>query len=475
MDGSERGRFKSAEAARLRRLGRSADGRERWTVEPESEARQRGGASETPAEGDDGLSLGPKPPGRMIERGLAVPRDDDVVGETGSNGDERAGPCAAGADRDARRRDDWGGDADRSRPGGAGWSDTPSRGATSSRPALRGLWRRGHAGGRAFVRGGDAAVRAAAAPIEPASGASTRDHVATSAHVSPSADDVASRVAASDPRRGPLSDRVVDTSPAGRVAPPPVDMGDGAPSLPRALMGALRSTRRASWEAVRRARFDEIRRFAVLVVGEQVGAQLLRHQRARGAGLESVWRDVTDAVRAEHLEHLQFGGAVSSLREFAEAQGHQVRVVDGSVRVGAWSNPDAKWDRWEIGGAYRGRMRVIWRDEPVDQARFGDLDLAAMRADARIAAEARYEEARARPAIAEALGVDLERSRAQFAFERMRRHPLLTPALLKDGEWFEMDGDLASGRLDRPWMLTFEALIDDLRPNTLVTMVECRL
>jgi hypothetical protein len=254
------------------------------------------------------------------------------------------------------------------------------------------------------------------------------------------------------------------------------------PPLPKALLGALQSTRRSARSAAGEARRNRLRQFPLLVIGDQIGSQLERFQLVRERPNsdeppcpDSTWRDATEEARSEHLEHRQFGGETTSFRDFAKAAGYEFRTVGGATRVGYWNNPNAKWERWEIGGQYASRLRVVWRDDALNQARFGDLDFAAMRADSRKRAEGAYNRARRNPAEARSLGVDLSISRAEYVLLRLRRHPLLSAAIVKNGEWFETNSDLSRLVYDDIWARTFDELVADIPTTSLITIVDCQI
>ena len=254
------------------------------------------------------------------------------------------------------------------------------------------------------------------------------------------------------------------------------------PPLPKALLAALQATKRSARNAAGEARRGRVRQFPLLVVGDKISAQLERFQLIRERpnadgppSADCVWKDATNEARAEHVEHRQFGGAIRDFNDFAKAMGYKFRRVRGAVQVGYWNNPNAKWERWEIGGRYAGRLRVVWSDQPLDQARFGDLDFAGMRSGMRRRAEGVYNRARRNPNEARALGVDLSLTRAEYVLLRLNRHPLLSAAICKEGAWF--DAKIEPSRLvyDDVWSRTFEALIADISTTTLVTMVDCQL
>lgn len=301
----------------------------------------------------------------------------------------------------------------------------------------------------------------------------------------------------------PDSDRdeasFIDLSPLKEAAP-------GGADVDQAQSGA--EARSRPWPAVPQARRGDAvgrgpvaggaaaaqgarpHRFSLLVVGEHVSAQLspFRLERIlrapkitsagrRGGAAAPVWRDLTEEVKAAHLEHRRFGGEETSLRAFAAEQGHAVMEEPrGAVRIGFWAAPQARWERWTIGGAYGDRLRVFWRPGALNQARFGDLDLGAMRAAMRRRVADDYARARANPRLVRELGVDLTVSVAANVVRRLRRSPLLCGALLRDGRWSEMQSgaDPTRAVFDDVWARVFAELIADLDPDDLLTIVECQ-
>jgi hypothetical protein len=123
---------------------------------------------------------------------------------------------------------------------------------------------------------------------------------------------------------------------------------------------------------------------------------------------------------------------------------------------GYWSNPEAKWDWFLLGGRWQGRLRLLpWRSgtsgecswtndgEPedpnaFDQALFCDIDWPATRKE-------------------------------------------FTPfAVLKDGEWHEQGamgwfGAISGPKADATWEAEVDALLKDLPPATLVSVYDCHV
>lgn len=67
-----------------------------------------------------------------------------------------------------------------------------------------------------------------------------------------------------------------------------------------------------------------------------------------------------------------------SIEKFAEDWGGWEKKADG--RFYDHTNPNKKWDWWQIGGRYSERLQIKGRQGRYNQARVGDLDIKAMTA-----------------------------------------------------------------------------------------------
>lgn len=85
-------------------------------------------------------------------------------------------------------------------------------------------------------------------------------------------------------------------------------------------------------------------------------------------------------IQREDVEEVElpFSYSYLTVEEFAkEWDGYEMH----EGRFGRWTNPNKKWDWWQIGGRYSGRLFTVGRSSPCDQARKGDLDLTSMAAN----------------------------------------------------------------------------------------------
>ncbi len=125
-------------------------------------------------------------------------------------------------------------------------------------------------------------------------------------------------------------------------------------------------------------------------------------------------------------------------------------------RWGRWTNPNAKWDWWVLGGRWPGSLKLksggsgrLGRragadhrdlpDEGADLAKIGHLDLDAMFAD-----------------------------------------DFYTFAVLKDGQWHERGkmgwwANVSDEMDEGEWSQQFQGLLRDLHPDTVVAVVDCHI
>ena len=80
-----------------------------------------------------------------------------------------------------------------------------------------------------------------------------------------------------------------------------------------------------------------------------------------------------EAIKAACEDYAGNGGKTDEecINFFAEMPGY---VTDKAGNVHAKYNPNARWNWYEIGGRFEGRLRV--KDERLDSARLGDIDFS---------------------------------------------------------------------------------------------------
>lgn len=224
--------------------------------------------------------------------------------------------------------------------------------------------------------------------------------------------------------------------------------------------------------------------FCVVVIGEDVSAALAPYQENN------------------------MGDCPEHLLKFTEDEDSEVDEKTG--KPGYWENPNAKWDWWVIGGRYGGRLKVkdgahgrlekapgydteraeFLRSLPagfVDQARYGDVDWDGMR-EKRLADRTRWwAEYEAKLA---ASTTPAGRSFAAMEYDvepgQTREQYIATGqdfscfAVVKDGKWHEKGkmGWFAavSDEKDKDvWRGELKALLSDLPPDALITVVDCHI
>lgn len=174
-------------------------------------------------------------------------------------------------------------------------------------------------------------------------------------------------------------------------------------------------------------------------------------------------------------------------------------------RYGYWENPNAKWDFYRVGGRYAGRLVVRpgvdfnpvkrdWDSSPLpnhtratDEARVGDLDIAAMVEERRKQAEywwAKMEESiKKNPGHEKSeryfLGIPENATRDEFIKDYASK-PISALAVVKDGKWYEKGemgwwGIIHNEKDDGAWDRELQSLIKDLPADTLLTFVDCHI
>lgn len=177
---------------------------------------------------------------------------------------------------------------------------------------------------------------------------------------------------------------------------------------------------------------------------------------------------------------------------------------------GYWYNPDAKWDWYSIGGRWAGFLKLKshrvgmksgetswifdgkdpYKEGYVDSAMMGDINWEGMHFDRRKEAEEVWEEYK--KFLFESSIMDkTERSKhAYWNFgiregetkEKFiaREEIPTTFAVVKDGEWYEQGkmgwwGVVTDEKDCKTWQETFVELLEDVDPNTRITVVDCHI
>lgn len=236
--------------------------------------------------------------------------------------------------------------------------------------------------------------------------------------------------------------------------------------------------------------------------------------------LQEYYIDFSDYAREEYGH-----GSLSPTDslDIHETHKYGYLVVDDQnmvQRVVRRTNPNARWDWYQVGGRYSGRLRTH-DGRIVDSARFGDLDWTGMRRHYELEARLRYSrfhqithglsfESWAQ--VQARLGEDIGASRTaywnqplmvalredqDFSFIddaelielmgpkedyicRQGARRVTTFALVKDRQWYERGsmgwfGNVHGGITEAEWQAKYAELLSDVDPDTLVTMVDCHI
>jgi hypothetical protein len=152
-------------------------------------------------------------------------------------------------------------------------------------------------------------------------------------------------------------------------------------------------------------------------------------------------------------------------------------------RYGYWENPNKKWDWYQIGGRYLGRL-VLKNGDSTSQARLKDLDWDGM-LKARKESRARtWDEYKTRiesgmdPEIAtEIYHIQPEQTQEDYINEAQA---ISCFAFLKDGQWHEqghmgMFATVRDSKDKKTWTQEVQDFLDNLQPDDLLTFVDCHI
>lgn len=199
-----------------------------------------------------------------------------------------------------------------------------------------------------------------------------------------------------------------------------------------------------------------------------------------------------EEIKNNHPEY-----CYESLEEFAEDY-HGYSKLDGEEIWGRWTNPNSKWDWYQIGGRWSGFFKI--KDNPkypddilvgspglmtpqakqgyADSIRLCDIDFEGMKKDKIERAEKNWEKAENesdKSMLYWEYGIEKDQTKEDYINAQSK---FSTYALLKDGEWFakgEMGWWAISTNENENWGAQIEKLISTLPEDTLLTVVDCHI
>jgi len=165
---------------------------------------------------------------------------------------------------------------------------------------------------------------------------------------------------------------------------------------------------------------------------------------------------------------------------------------------GRFTNPNSKWDWYQIGGRWSGMFKIkenpkypddiqigtpgVFGNQPTtgyaDSIRLCDVDFEGMKKDKIEIAEKNWEAAQKeteKSTIYWKYGIEKDETREKFIENSSR---FSTYALLKDGKWYakgEMGWWAVSSNEDENWAEEFDKMIKSLPEDTLLTVVVCHI
>lgn len=291
--------------------------------------------------------------------------------------------------------------------------------------------------------------------------------------------------------------------------------------------------------------------FSVLVVGEDIESQLEpfweldlhQDEAAMDHRAEFTPEISNDAMVDEYakflVDHEDYEGKYETIEDWIR-DWHGYVYSEEYDSWGYWSNPNAKWDWWCLGGRWAGFLKLkshrvglrsddtswIFRDKDpykegyVDSAKMGDINWKVMHFDNRVEAEKSWEEWEKYKAekllipeeefkerwenylkrnsdnskvTTETLSEFKEACIEEDGYWRFgvrkgetkekyiaRREIPSTFAVVKDGEWYEKGnmgwwGIVTDEKDCKDWQETFAELLEDIDPETRVSVVDCHI
>lgn len=241
--------------------------------------------------------------------------------------------------------------------------------------------------------------------------------------------------------------------------------------------------------------------FAVIVVGPDIDYQLEPYKEEVEPGSE--WAEFHDNTEEAQEKYRKL--KKTELKEYPTFESfcqHYLGYTEEDGAWGYWSNPQAKWDWYTVGGRWHG---FFWAKKGALSGKSGerswtnakeqfdprqcdsiikkDIDLEAMREFDRGQWQLNYIEAMKmdNPGSREFIyGVKPDETLEQFMARREESHPCATFAVLWRGEWIEKGsmgwwGMVSDEKEPKAWNEQFEALWAKIPNNARLTVVDCHI
>lgn len=266
------------------------------------------------------------------------------------------------------------------------------------------------------------------------------------------------------------------------------------------------------WIFIRKEK--DMSHFSVLVVGDHPEKLLAPFHEFECTGINDEWVqdiDITEDVRNRAKERgISMREALNGDEDIVTSEnevrpysthkfGYAIADEKGEIiKVVRRTNPNAKWDWYEIGGRWQGffklkegkkgnvgKKSLLDKDSQYDpnycdQTIKGNIDFAGMRETVRKKAEENWSEIRGFCLKKDWRLIDLDFPSKEEYVNRKVNRAIATYAYIKDGEWHaqgEMGwfGISENSVSEREWNAHVNEMIDSLPDDTLLTLVDCHI
>ena len=205
-----------------------------------------------------------------------------------------------------------------------------------------------------------------------------------------------------------------------------------------------------------------------------------------------------------HIKYLQEGFPKQLQWTDEEIYEDQIKYIEPEMideEGNVWStyNPKSKWDWYVEGGRWNG-MLITKDGRYVNSARKGDIDFDTMLKNQIDSLNEQYDEYQAAIRLEDDANTTEEREDAELSLKVARvmtfgfdnevvsreefigkaKHPLVTFAVVKDGEWYEKGRmgwwAMVSDEMDEgEWDATIQTFIDEADDDEIFTIIDCHI